>query len=278
MKKTLAVVLALIMTIFLGVAASAASDIHASGVCGAEGGNVAWTLYEEGRLVISGEGEMMDFFTLQDISGTIKLMGVIIIPFEGETPAPPWAYLNYSGEQNFPMHGKLPVTILIDCVDIGITSIVVGEGVTSIGAYAFGLALYENYIPISIPSSVTYIHPLAFTAFGDGNDFHTMDMDFSLNNESFKAPISGYAGSYAEEYALANGHEFIEIEKTECEHIASDWIVEKAAAMQQPGSRYKECTVCGELLDTEVIPQLTFWQYIIQLITAFFTCIFSIFN
>ena len=35
-----------------------AADVVESGVCGAEGDNLTWTLDDEGTLTISGEGEM----------------------------------------------------------------------------------------------------------------------------------------------------------------------------------------------------------------------------
>ena len=39
-------------------------------------------------------------------------------------------------------------------------------------------------------------------------------------------------------------------------HTSSDWIVDNAATVSAPGSKHKECTECGEVLKTEVIPQL----------------------
>lgn len=38
------------------------------------------------------------------------------------------------------------------------------------------------------------------------------------------------------------------------EHIASDWIVDKAATLTKTGSQHKECTVCKIILLTEEIP------------------------
>lgn len=39
-------------------------------------------------------------------------------------------------------------------------------------------------------------------------------------------------------------------------HTESEWITDKAATETETGSRYKECTVCGEVLATETIPAL----------------------
>ena len=49
--------------------------------------------------------------------------------------------------------------------------------------------------------------------------------------------------------------ETIKIPATE-KHLSSDWITDQAATVNTPGSKYKECTECGEVLETAVIPQL----------------------
>ena len=40
------------------------------------------------------------------------------------------------------------------------------------------------------------------------------------------------------------------------EHSYSDWIIDTAATVNAAGSKHIECTECGEVLETEVIPQL----------------------
>ncbi|MDO5396880.1 MAG: S-layer homology domain-containing protein [bacterium] len=40
-------------------------------------------------------------------------------------------------------------------------------------------------------------------------------------------------------------------------HKPSDWIVDAAATIENSGSKHRECTVCGETLETVEIPQLT---------------------
>lgn len=39
-------------------------------------------------------------------------------------------------------------------------------------------------------------------------------------------------------------------------HVSSDWIVDKEASCTEEGSRYKECTVCEKLLETETLSKL----------------------
>ena len=40
-------------------------------------------------------------------------------------------------------------------------------------------------------------------------------------------------------------------------HTASNWIVDVEATYEADGSKYKECTVCGETLETSIVPMLT---------------------
>lgn len=59
-KKFLSIILILSMLCaFMPVIANAAE----SGSCGANGDNVTWTLDDEGTLTISGEGDMMDYYS-----------------------------------------------------------------------------------------------------------------------------------------------------------------------------------------------------------------------
>ena len=67
--KNLLLVLAITVLCFaVGMTASAEDrTIVDSGECGAQGDNVIWTLYDDGELVISGEGEMEDYTSSSDI-------------------------------------------------------------------------------------------------------------------------------------------------------------------------------------------------------------------
>lgn len=86
---------------------------------------------------------------------------------------------------------------------------------------------------------------------------------------------------YMGDIVLALGHTYVETSRTEgtcmvmgeivytchCgqieteqtgygDHTPSDWIVDVAPTATQTGSRHKECTVCGDVLETEVMPIL----------------------
>lgn len=47
-----------------------------------------------------------------------------------------------------------------------------------------------------------------------------------------------------------------EIVEYSVEHIASEWIVDTEATCTAAGSQHKECTVCGETLETEAIEMI----------------------
>lgn len=67
LKKLLAIFLCAILTFTaIPMAAFAAEErtVVDSGFCGAQGDNLTWTLYDDGELVISGEGEM-DWFSFR---------------------------------------------------------------------------------------------------------------------------------------------------------------------------------------------------------------------
>lgn len=77
-KKLLSIFLAVIMVFSTSVAAFAAEEertVIDSGICGLQGDNLKWKLFDDGELVISGEGEM-DWY----------------VPIEGEKLAPWNAY------------------------------------------------------------------------------------------------------------------------------------------------------------------------------------------
>ena len=119
-----------------------------------------------------------------------------------------------------------------DCV--AITNITVSEPVANIGDYAFSGC--ERLVSISLPDSVENI--------GE-NVFQNCDR---------LTTIYGTYGSVVEAYAKENGYKFIDLNHTVCK--PSDWIVDKKATVYKAGSKHKECTECGEVLETATIKQL----------------------
>lgn len=126
LKRLLSVFLAVVMAFgacpAMNVFASEERTVVDSGICGAEGDNLKWALYDDRELVISGEGEM-DWYFIHFDNGR----------FSVPEKLSPW-YKHYNQ----------------------IEVITVEEGVTSIGHNAF---LGENavYSRINLPESLLFI-------------------------------------------------------------------------------------------------------------------------
>lgn len=127
-KRITALILSMIMLISVIPMSAFAAEIRKtvdSGFCGVDGGNnLTWTFYDDGELVISGEGKM-DWYKV-DNSG------------RKHSKYPPW----------YPYYDKIDV-------------ITVEEGVTSIGNNAFTVEHlddddYAMYYKISLPKSLEY--------------------------------------------------------------------------------------------------------------------------
>ena len=164
-----------------------------------------------------------------------------------------------------------------------LASISIPVGVTSIGEYAFSYC--GNIDSIDIPNTVTSIDDYAFkyciklisvtipnsvTSIGRGAFEYCISIEsvtipnsvtsigeFAFLNCSWLA-INGYRGSCAESYEHENNIEFIPITCTDndMEHIVGDWLIDKYATCTVKGSKHKECTVCGEIVETTTIPAI----------------------
>ncbi|MBQ3499268.1 MAG: hypothetical protein IJA87_09095 [Clostridia bacterium] len=69
LKKILSVILCAVMIFTTASVAFAADETRTvvdSGYCGAQGENLTWTLYDDGELVVSGEGEMDWYYAWSD--------------------------------------------------------------------------------------------------------------------------------------------------------------------------------------------------------------------
>ena len=119
-----------------------------------------------------------------------------------------------------------------------VTDLVVPGGVTSIGDYAF--CNFRSLTSITIPDSLTSIGDEAFY-----NCTSLKDVYYTGMEADWIAIFIGY-NNEALTGATIHFHE----------HSYSSWIIDKAATASAPGSKHKECTECGEILETAVIPQL----------------------
>jgi len=146
-KASLAVIMVCVMvlcTVFCAANVSAAA-VTASGECG---DNLTWTLYDDGELVIEGEGDMWDF----------KQYG----PKETERPdETPWWTIRSN-----------------------ISKITIKHGVTSIGEYAFNNCPTTS---ITIPNSVHTIDKYAFFYCTSLTDITLPDSITSIGNSAFSS-------------------------------------------------------------------------------------------
>ncbi len=123
MKRLYALILAIALLLsVLPISAYAASEIVASGYCGAiwssdmDGKNVTWTIYSDGTMVFSGSGRMDDFN-------------------KGD---PEWD----------------------ECDGPAITKVIVEEGITNLGNSVF--SNFSKLVEVELPNSLTLINWWAF--------------------------------------------------------------------------------------------------------------------
>ena len=143
-KRILSWALVLCMVLTLLPSAAFAVDVIASGACGAEGDHVTWTLDSDGVLTISGEGNIAD-------------------------------YTWYGGFSDSPFSGTEQSR--------SIKSIVIEDGVTSIGAYVFVQCASVEHI--LIPDSVTQIGTGAFIQCESLRSINLPDGIISIPDKAF---------------------------------------------------------------------------------------------
>ena len=161
--KNLLLLLTMVALCFaVGVTASAEErTIIDSGECGADGDNVIWTLYNDGELVISGEGEMKidelnyqypwDCYTSK-INSVIVNTGITNIPTRSFNDCRNLTKV-YIGDSV----KKIESSAFQFCDNL--SNVYIGKNVEIIGSGAFGWCSFDNAI---IPDSVTHIESQAF--------------------------------------------------------------------------------------------------------------------
>lgn len=149
--KNLLLVLTMVVLCFAVCVTVSAEDrvVVDSGECGAQGDNVIWTLYDDGELVISGEGEMEDYTSSLDVPWCCYSEEIFFVKIEcGVTTVGAYAFFGFPIKQ-----------------------VEIAESVTNIGDIAF--AHCDNLINIDIPNSVTTIGACAFV---NSNNIETINL------------------------------------------------------------------------------------------------------
>ena len=131
---------ALIALLLLMLCAFASAETVASGTCGADGGNLTWTLDGEGTLTISGSGEMADYTSAAPAPWDADKTSIAAVVIEDEVSS--------IGNRTFHSCSSL-------------TGIVIGDSVTEIGDDAF--VRCSSLADVSLPDSLTSIGAYAFS-------------------------------------------------------------------------------------------------------------------
>ncbi|MCD7803934.1 MAG: leucine-rich repeat protein [Oscillospiraceae bacterium] len=130
LRKVLAVVTALVLAVSMLGMVTVADDVTVvdSGTFGADGSNLSWSLTSDGVLTISGTGAMEDFSNYR---------------YTGILSDVPWSIYKSSYT-----------------ADVVVTSVVIEEGVTTIGKGAF--YYFTSLSSVSLPDTLLEIHEYAF--------------------------------------------------------------------------------------------------------------------
>lgn len=175
-KRVFALLLACLLTAGLLPTPAAAAET-AGGSCGS---GVQWTLYDDGRLLISGSGAVTELHPWYDYRTEIRTVEIL----EGVTKLSNSAFFNCTnltevtlpdslvdlGNEAFSNCQRLKEVVLPDglttigdelffrCFDL--TSVTIPDGITSVGNSAF--AFCESLTSLTLPDSVTRIGTSAF--------------------------------------------------------------------------------------------------------------------
>ena len=162
MKKLVSFVLAVVLAASLLPVQVWGATVVDSGECGADGGNVTWTLDSDGVLTIEGTGEMKDYTANVSVPWYSQRDNIKDVQIqEGVTSIGDWAFELCSSLTSVSIPDSV-TTIGCDAFSncSSLTSVTIPDSVTSIGEGAF----FDCYslTSVSIPDSVTTIGRAAF--------------------------------------------------------------------------------------------------------------------
>ena len=122
-------------------------------------------------------------------------------------------------------------------------SFTIKKGTLTIADSAFNNCSRLEFV--TIPDSVKLIGDKAIGYYYDEDLYETCKIDGFV--------IVAEQGTTAQAYAEKNDFIFIDENHT---HTKSSWIIDTEATVYKAGSKHKECTECGEILETAEIKQL----------------------
>ena len=163
MKRKIGFIATLVMMLCLmvcmGMSVSAAEVVE-TGECGAQGDNVTYTLYDDGELIISGEGDMQNYDSKTAYFQNLDVKSVIIN--SGVTSIGEYAFYNSDTIMSITISESVTdicERAFYDCINL--INITLPNEVTNIGVCAFYGC--DSILNITIPSGVTNIGVWAFS-------------------------------------------------------------------------------------------------------------------
>ena len=181
LKKTISLILSFVIVFsFFSVTTVTANAemILDSGQCG---DNVYYTLYADGKLVISGTGDIEDGSVLDDYVYDINHVEIE----NGVTSIGEHAFYGYKNLVSITIPGSVKSIddwAFTNCTSL--TSLTIFVGVTSIGDFAF--ARCESLTSIEIPDSVTSIGESAFSTCTNLTSITIPDSVISIGSSAFE--------------------------------------------------------------------------------------------
>ena len=149
-----------VLVLCLALCGSAAAGTVASGTCGANGNNVAWTLNDSGEMTIYGSGAMYNYSSVRPWSDYVGSIKTVVIE-SGVTSLTPYAFLDCANLESVSLPGSLKNighSAFLNCTKL--SNVVIPGGVTVIGQAVFQNC--ESLTSVTIPDTVTEIGRFAF--------------------------------------------------------------------------------------------------------------------
>lgn len=168
-------------------------------------------------------------------------------------------------------------TIILGCANSKIPETVTTIGGGSFGGGVFGLE--QKMFHMIIPASVKTISPLAFKDcenltiyceaesipdgwdenWNDGSATVVWGNSCGIDNHDYVevvTPPTCTEQGYSTYTCSKCGASYVADPVEALGHSPSDWIIDKEATGTTEGSKHKECTRCGEILETATIPKV----------------------